>query len=78
MPLRDVQDSDLLIFFEHQADPDAGRMAAFVAREWSAFMTHWRVKVLGDASAGKKTIVGDTEKGPDGVEELFFRFDGPE
>lgn len=40
-------------------------------------MTHWRVKVLGDASAGKKTIVGDTEKGPDGVEELFFRFDGP-
>lgn len=59
MMLRDVTQDDLPIFFEHQRDPDANRMAAFPAREWDAFMAHWRAKVLGDASARKKTIVVD-------------------
>jgi hypothetical protein len=31
--LRDVVDSDLPIFFEHQRDPEAGRMAAFPSRD---------------------------------------------
>ena len=57
MMLRDVTQDDLPTFFEHQQDPNANRMAAFPAREWDAFMAHWRVKVLGDASARKKTIV---------------------
>ena len=59
MALRDVTYDDLPIFFEHQQDPDANRMAAFHAREWDAFMAHWHAKVLGDASARKKTIVVD-------------------
>lgn len=57
--LRDVTPDDLPIFFEHQRDPDANRMADFPAREWDAFMAHWRANVLGDASARKQTIVVD-------------------
>jgi RimJ/RimL family protein N-acetyltransferase len=59
MMLRDVIQDDLPIFFEHQQDPEANRMAAFPAREWDAFMAHWRANVLGDASNRKKTIVVD-------------------
>ena len=39
--LREVINSDLPIFFEHQRDPDAARMAAFSSRDHDAFMTHW-------------------------------------
>ena len=59
MMLRDVTQDDLPIFFEHQRDPEANRMADFPAREWDAFLAHWRTKVLGVASARKKTIVVD-------------------
>lgn len=59
MTLRDVKEDDLPIFFEHQRDPGANDMAAFPARDWDAFIAHWRVKVLGDANARKKTIVVD-------------------
>jgi RimJ/RimL family protein N-acetyltransferase len=59
MMLRDVTPDDLPIFFEHQRDPDANRMADFPAREWDAFMTHWRTNVLGNASGRKQTIVVD-------------------
>lgn len=39
--LRDILDSDLPIFFEHQRDPEANRMAAFPARDHEAFTAHW-------------------------------------
>jgi RimJ/RimL family protein N-acetyltransferase len=55
--LRDVRDEDLPIFWEHQREPEAHRMAAFPPREWDAFMRHWRGKVLADSSALKKAIV---------------------
>jgi hypothetical protein len=45
--LRDVAEGDLPLFFEHQIDPDANRMAAFTARNRDAFMAHWN-KILGD------------------------------
>ncbi len=57
--LRDVTDDDLPIFFEHQRDPAATGMAQFPARQWDAFLTHWRTKVLGDAATRKKAIVVD-------------------
>lgn len=57
--LRDVADDDLQIFFEHQRDPEAVRMAAFPAREREPFFTHWRKKVLADAANGKQTVVVD-------------------
>jgi RimJ/RimL family protein N-acetyltransferase len=55
--LRDVREDDLAVFFEHQRDPEANRMAAFPARDWDAFTAHWAAKVLGDASVIKQTIV---------------------
>lgn len=36
--LRDVTQDDLLIFFKHQQDPDAAKMAAFPSRDKGAFM----------------------------------------
>jgi RimJ/RimL family protein N-acetyltransferase len=54
--LRDVIDTDLPVFFEHQADPDAAAMADFPARDRDAFDAHWK-RVLADPSLTKKTIV---------------------
>ena len=55
--MRDVTEDDLPIFFEHQRDPVANRMAAFPARDREAFMEHWMKKVLGDDTVTKKTIL---------------------
>jgi len=56
--LRDVSDSDLPLFFEQQRDPIANQMAAFPARDWDAFMAHWK-KILGDETVNIKTILFD-------------------
>src|ERR1051326_152700 len=56
--LRDVADSDLSIFFEHQRDPEAVRMAAFCSRDHDAFMTHW-AKLRCDPSNIIRTIIFD-------------------
>jgi RimJ/RimL family protein N-acetyltransferase len=53
--LRPVTEDDLPIFFEHQRDPVANRMAAFPPRERNAFMTHWD-SILRDASGVVRTI----------------------
>jgi RimJ/RimL family protein N-acetyltransferase len=39
--LRAVEDADLPVFFAHQLDPEAVRMAAFPSRDRDAFMAHW-------------------------------------
>src|SRR5213595_3337010 len=39
--LREVAQEDLPIFFEHQLDAEATRMAAFPSRDRDAFMAHW-------------------------------------
>jgi RimJ/RimL family protein N-acetyltransferase len=57
--LRDVIEADLPIFFEHQRDPVAARMAAFVPREHEAFMAHWHDRVLGNPANAAKTVVVD-------------------
>jgi RimJ/RimL family protein N-acetyltransferase len=54
--LRDVIESDLPIFFEHQSDPEATAMADFPARDREAFDAHWE-RVLGDETLTSKTIV---------------------
>ncbi|MDQ4075256.1 MAG: GNAT family N-acetyltransferase [Chloroflexota bacterium] len=56
--LRDVTEDDLPIFFEHQLDSDATRMAGFPARDREAFMAHW-TKIMGDERITKKTILFD-------------------
>lgn len=57
--LRDVTEDDLPLFFEHQRDPIAARMAAFRSRDREAFMTHWHDQVLGNPANKAKTIVVD-------------------
>jgi RimJ/RimL family protein N-acetyltransferase len=54
--LRDVIESDLPVFFEHQRDPEATAMADFPARDREAFDAHWE-RVLGDEALTAKTIV---------------------
>ena len=38
--LRDVAEGDLPVFFEHQRNPVANRMADFPPRNWDAFVVH--------------------------------------
>jgi RimJ/RimL family protein N-acetyltransferase len=56
--LRSVEDRDIEVFFEHQADPQAVEMAAFPASEWDRFAAHW-AKVRGDDTLATRTIVAD-------------------
>ena len=56
--LRDVHSSDLPIFFDHQADPDSNRMAAFPARARDAFDAHWTKIMADDANIIKTITVG--------------------
>ena len=56
--LREVLADDLPIFFEHQLDPTATRMAAFSSRDRDSFMAHW-TKILADETIYKKTIMFD-------------------
>ena len=54
--LRDVEVADLAVFFEHQLDPEATRMAGFPARDREPFLVHWD-RILGDESIVKKTVL---------------------
>ena len=54
--IRDVIESDLPIFFEHQQDPEATSMAVFPARDREAFDAHWQ-KILADDTLTTKTVI---------------------
>ena len=54
--LRDVVESDLDAFYEHQREPEANEMAIFPARDRETFDAHWR-RTLANDSLIKKTIV---------------------
>jgi RimJ/RimL family protein N-acetyltransferase len=56
--LREVREEDLPIFFEHQADHEANRMANFEARDRDAFMAHW-AKILRDDDLLVRTVLCD-------------------
>ena len=58
--LRDVVEADIPIFFEHQRDPEATRMAAFPARDREAFTAHWE-GILANDELTKKTILSEGE-----------------
>lgn len=59
--LRDVEPGDLPVFYRHQLDPDATRMAAFAARDRADFDDHWATNVLGNPTAITRTIVADEQ-----------------
>jgi RimJ/RimL family protein N-acetyltransferase len=57
--LRDVQENDLVVFFEYQLDPEANHMAAFTAKDPAdrdAFTAHWD-RILNDETTTNKTIL---------------------
>ncbi|HEY0944363.1 MAG TPA: GNAT family N-acetyltransferase [Opitutaceae bacterium] len=54
--LREVRVSDLSIFFQHQLDPEATRMAAFPSRDHEAFMAHW-AKIMANPACATRTIL---------------------
>src|SRR3954468_20257849 len=56
--LRRVENEDLDVFFDHQADPQAVEMAAFPARDKAEFAEHW-AKVRADETLVARTIVAD-------------------
>ena len=54
--LREVCEEDLHIFYTHQIDPDATRVAAFPSRDWDTFAVHWK-KILQDEEVFVRTIL---------------------
>jgi RimJ/RimL family protein N-acetyltransferase len=56
--LREVTKEDLPIFFEHQLDAEATRMAAFPSRDRDAFMAHW-VRIMSSETGILNTILAD-------------------
>ena len=57
--IREVESSDLETFYEHQLDPEAIRMAAFVhkdPKDKAAFDAHWN-KILNSSQNTTRTIV---------------------
>ena len=62
--LRPVKTDDLPIFFVHQLDPEATRLAAFPSRDRDAFFAHWTTNILGNPAAVNRTILaGDQVAG---------------
>jgi RimJ/RimL family protein N-acetyltransferase len=57
--LRDVEPTDLEVFFEQEHDPEATRRSRFPARDHERFMTHWATKVLGDPTVLVQTVTVD-------------------
>ena len=59
--MRCVESSDLDVFYRHQLDPEANRMAAFVGRDpadKAAFMVRWK-RILTSPGITTRTIVVD-------------------
>ena len=56
--LRDVEPSDIDVFYDQQLDPEATAMAAFAARDHESHVAHW-IKILKDDNCITRTIVTD-------------------
>jgi RimJ/RimL family protein N-acetyltransferase len=59
--LRDVEATDLEVFFEQEHDPEAVRRSKFSARDRDAFMTHWATKILADPTVFAQTVTVNGE-----------------
>lgn len=56
--LRAVEDGDLALFFEWQADEESFRMAAVPSRDAEAFAAHW-ARIRSNPDSTLRTIVAD-------------------
>ncbi|RYG44887.1 N-acetyltransferase [bacterium] len=60
MRLREIRDTDLPTFFEHQLDPEANRMAAFTTKDPAdreAFERHWAKNRSNEANLMRAIVV---------------------
>jgi RimJ/RimL family protein N-acetyltransferase len=55
--LRAVEDSDLDVLFDHEADPEAAEMAAFPSRDRERFDAHWAKIRLDDTKVSRIILV---------------------
>jgi RimJ/RimL family protein N-acetyltransferase len=61
--IRNIETADISIFFEHQLDLEANRMAAFVSddpHDRAAFDAHWK-RIMDSTGIVKKTILRGQE-----------------
>lgn len=58
--LRPVIESDLLIFYRHQADHEGAKMVGFSSRTQEAHIAHWH-KIMADPDNILRTVVVDGE-----------------
>jgi RimJ/RimL family protein N-acetyltransferase len=58
MELREVRDGDVAVFYEHQADPVAGELAAVPARDREEHRAHW-ARIRADPDVVIRTVVVD-------------------
>ncbi|MFL5766994.1 MAG: GNAT family N-acetyltransferase [Actinomycetota bacterium] len=58
--LRETEESDRPVLFEHQREPEANEMAAFPARDETAFAEHWE-RVRADPTSITRTVLADGE-----------------
>jgi len=58
--IRPVTESDIPIFFNHQADPESSAMAAFPSRTREEFDAHWK-KIMVNEKCILRTIEADGE-----------------
>jgi RimJ/RimL family protein N-acetyltransferase len=56
--LREVAESDLSAYYNHQSDPGTAAHSAFPPGDRNAFMAHW-AKALADSSVITRTIVSE-------------------
>ena len=55
--LREVEEGDLAVFFEHQLDAEATEIAGFPSRSREVFMAHWQKSMKGHACILRTIIV---------------------
>jgi hypothetical protein len=61
--ISEVESSDLETFYQHQLDPEANRMAAFVCedpKDKAAFHAHWK-KILNSPQNTNRAIVASEQ-----------------
>jgi len=59
--IRPVKTEDLPVFFVHQLDPEATKLAAFPSRDRDAFFSHWTTNILGNPAAASRTILAGNQ-----------------
>ncbi len=79
--LRDVEEGDLLVFYEIQAQPEGAALAEYASKDRDAHLAHWH-KILADDSCSARTVtfegevVGSVQSwGQDGHREIGYWID---